>query len=94
MYFLTHRELWKPLISKLATSLTLGLGVFTFMFIFTYVPQAAVLALVNGPLSALSTVLLVLSESSTLFNVLSKSFLIEDSLIDTFDGVRIAFNSY
>jgi hypothetical protein len=57
------------------------------MFFFTYLPQAAVLALFNGPLAALTTVLLVFSESSTIFNVLSKNFFIDDALIDTFDGV-------
>lgn len=34
--------------------------------------------------------LLVLSESSTLTVVLSKAFLIEDGLIDTFDGTLVA----
>lgn len=60
------------------------------MFIFTYLPQAAILAFTSGPLAALSAALLVLSESSTLTMVLSKAFLIEDSLIDTFDGTLIA----
>lgn len=58
------------------------------MFAFTYLPQAAVLTIFDGPLAALTTILLVLSESSTIFSVLSKSFLIDDALIDTFDGVR------
>jgi hypothetical protein len=44
----------------------------------------------SGPLAALTTILLVLSESSTLTMVLSKAFLIEDSLIDTFDGTLVA----
>jgi hypothetical protein len=58
-----------------------------FMFAVTYVPQAAILTIFNGPLAILTTVLLVLSESSTIFSVLSKNFLIDDALIDTFDGV-------
>jgi len=75
---------------KLAPTLTLGLGITTFMFLFTYLPQVAVLVFTSGPLAALSTILLVLSESSTLTMVLSKTLLIEDSLIDTFDGTLIA----
>lgn len=86
-YFFTHRSLWKPLLNKLAPTITLGIGVTTFMFAFTYVPQAAVLAIFNGPLAVVSAILLVLSESSTLISVLAKTFVIEDSLIDTFDGV-------
>jgi len=91
-YFFIHRDLWKPLISKLIPTVSLGLSVTAFMFAFTYLPQAAVLTIFNGPLAALTTVLLVLSESSTLFSILSKSFLIEDALIDTFDGTLVSRN--
>ena len=62
------------------------------MFAVTYVPQAAVLTLFNGPLAVLTTILLVLSESSTIFSVLSKNFLIDDALIDTFDGTLLCRN--
>jgi len=78
--------------NKLAPTVTLGLGVTTFMFLFTYLPQAAVLTFVEGPLAPLSTILLVLSESSTLFNALSKNFLIADALVDTFDGTLVSKN--
>lgn len=84
---MSHKSLWQPLMSKIVPTLTLGIGIFTSMFFFTYLPQAALLALFNGPLAAFSTILLVLSESSTIFMVAAKTFLIEDSLIDTFDGV-------
>ena len=86
-YFFSHRALWKPLTAKLVPTLSLGLGVTTFMFVFTYLPQAAAMAFTSGPLAAVSAALLVLSESSTIFTMLSKTLLIEDALIDTFDGV-------
>lgn len=60
------------------------------MFLFTYIPQLTVLFFTSGPLAAISTALLVLSESSTLTTVLAKALLIEDSLVDTFDGTLIA----
>lgn len=44
----------------------------------------------QGPLAAISAALLVLSESSTIFTMLSKTFLIEDALVDTFDGVLMS----
>lgn len=62
------------------------------MFIFTYLPQLAVLVFVNGPLAAFTTILLTLSESSTIITLLSKTFLIQDALVDTFDGVLVARN--
>ena len=92
-YFLSHRSLWKPLTSKLAPTITLGLGVTTFMFVFTYLPQAAIMTFTNGPLAAISAAVLVLSESSTIFTMLSKNFLIEDALVDTFDGVLLSKNT-
>ncbi|KAJ4286729.1 hypothetical protein N0V90_012981 [Kalmusia sp. IMI 367209] len=91
-YFFTHRELWRPLANKLIPTISLGVGVTVFMFAVTYVPQAAVLTIFNGPLAILTTVLLVLSEASTVFNVLSKNFLIDDALIDTFDGTLLSRN--
>ncbi len=60
------------------------------MFAFTYLPQVAMLFFTSGPIAAITTVLLVLSESSTLTMVLSKALLIEDALIDTFDGTLVA----
>lgn len=91
-YFFTHRSLWKPLAEKLLPTVSLGVGVTVFMFAVTYVPQAAVLTIFNGPLAILTTILLVLSESSTIFSVLSKNFLIDEALIDTFDGTLLSRN--
>ena len=73
--------------------MSLGVGITAFMFVFTYLPQVAIMAFTNGPLAAISAGLLVLSESSTLFTILSKTFLIEDALVDTFDGVLVSKNT-
>ena len=62
------------------------------MFVFTYIPQVAVLVFVNGPLAAFTTVLLILSESSTLINLITRNFVIADALVDTFDGVLVSKN--
>ena len=60
------------------------------MFLIAYLPQAAVMAFTSGPLAAFSAALLTLSESSTLTNLLAKTFFIEDALIDTFDGALVS----
>merc|ERR1712000_368127 len=65
-YFVSHKDLWRPLISRLAPTITLSIGVTTFMFLVAYVPQAAVMAFTSGPVAAISAALLTLSESSTL----------------------------
>jgi len=86
-YFGSHKELWKPLTEKSTPTLTTTVSVTCFMFIFTYVPQAAVLAFLNGPLAVVSAVFIVLSESSTITNLISRRFFVEDALFDTFDAV-------
>lgn len=60
------------------------------MFFVAYLPQAAVMTFTSGPIAAFSAALLTLSESSTLINLLSRTFLIEDALIDTFDGTLLS----
>ncbi|KAK0729677.1 hypothetical protein B0H67DRAFT_4696 [Lasiosphaeris hirsuta] len=93
VYFLTHRSLWKPLASKLAPTLALSAGVVASMFAFTYLPQLAILVFVNGPLAVFTTVLLVLNESSVIISVISKNFLLQDALLDTFDGTLVSKNA-
>ncbi|ATY60270.1 hypothetical protein A9K55_005574 [Cordyceps militaris] len=89
-YFLSHRSLWKPFLSRLGPILALSAGVVTSMFAFTYLPQLAVLVFVNGPLAVFSTVLLVLSESSAIINAVSRGWLLQDAILDTFDGTLVA----
>lgn len=89
MLYPSNGDLWRPLMAKLAPILTTSIGVTTFMFLVAYVPQAAVMAFTSGPVAAVSAALLTLSESSTLVNLLSRTFFIEDALVDTFDGVLV-----
>lgn len=92
-YFLTHPELWKPLRSRLIPYLTLYTGVLGSMFFFTYLPQLAVMAFVNGPLAVFTTAFLILNESSTITTIVSKNYLFQDAILDTFDGTLVARNS-
>ena len=46
----------------------------------------------NGPLAPFTTILLILSESSTIVNILSRNFIVQDAMIDIFDGTLLARN--
>ncbi len=48
------------------------------------------MAFTSGPVAAVSAAFLTLSESSTLTTVLAKIFLVQDALIDTFDGTLLS----
>lgn len=91
-YFLTHRELWKPLASKIIPYVGLYGSVVGPMFFFTYLPQLAIMVFVNGPLAVFTTVLLVLNESAAIVSIISRGFLLQDALLDTFDGTLLAKN--
>lgn len=90
IYLLTHRSLWKPLLSKFAPTMTLSIVVTASMFFFTYIPQTALLAFTSGPFAPISAALLVLSESATITNFLARSYILRDSLTDIFDATLLS----
>ncbi|KAL7812848.1 hypothetical protein V8C44DRAFT_58811 [Trichoderma aethiopicum] len=92
-YFLNHRSLWKPLLDRVLPYGLLSVTVIGAMFAVAYLPQLAVLVLFNGPLAVFSTVLLTLNESSMIINLISRNWLLQDALLDTFDGTLVARNA-
>lgn len=89
-YLVSHRSLWKPFMSCLGPYFSLYVCVVGGMFTVAYLPQLAVLVFVNGPLAVFTTVVLILNESSALVNGLSRTWILQDALLDTFDGTLIA----
>lgn len=89
MYFVSHQSLWKPLTSRLPQYISLYASVVTGMFTLTYLPQLAVLVFTSGPLAVVTTVLLVLNESSTIVNTIARNYLLREALLDTFDGTLL-----
>lgn len=63
------------------------------MFTIAYLPQLAILVLFNGPLAVYSTVLLTLNESSIIIHMISRTWLLQEALMDTFDGTLVARNA-
>lgn len=92
VYFVTRPSIWKPLTGQLVPYLLLSTSVVAAMFFFTYLPQLAILIFVNGPLAVFTTVILILNESATIVNVLSRTWLLRDALVDTFDGTLVSKN--
>ena len=92
LYFVTRPSIWKPLTAQLGQYLLLSVSVVAAMFFFTYLPQLAILILVNGPLAVFTTVVLVLNESATIVSMLSRNWLLQEALLDTFDGTLVSRN--
>ena len=89
LYFLRHPSLWPPVLNRILPSLLLSVAVLVPMFLFTYIPQAGILSLVNGPIGAINAAALVLSESSFIINRLSRAFLLDQALLDLFDATLV-----
>ena len=89
LYLVEHHTLWPTLLRRIFPCFVLSVSVIIPMFILTYVPQAAVLTFTEGLLGPLSAIALVLSESSVIINVLSRTFLLEQALNDIFDATLI-----
>ncbi|RMZ79625.1 hypothetical protein DV737_g3326, partial [Chaetothyriales sp. CBS 132003] len=89
-YFLSHGDLWRPLKAKLVPTLTTGAGVTIACFVLFYLPQVATLAFTSGPAAVFSAALLTLSQSSTITNLISKTFFTQEALIDEFDGTLLS----
>ncbi|EHK23974.1 uncharacterized protein TRIVIDRAFT_212730 [Trichoderma virens Gv29-8] len=92
-YFLAHRSLWQPLIDRIVPYGTLTISVIAAMFTIAYLPQLAVLLLFNGPLAVYSTVLLTLNESSIIIHMISRTWILQEALMDTFDGTMVSRNA-
>jgi hypothetical protein len=88
--YLVHRPaLWSPIRAAMIPCILLSIAVIIPMFFFTYLPQAAILTLMNGPVGPFNAVLLVLSESGTIINAIARSFILDQALYDIFDATLV-----
>ncbi|KAK6529949.1 hypothetical protein TWF281_009099 [Arthrobotrys megalospora] len=91
-HFLRYPSLQRPLWRKVLPTILLSVVVIVTMFFVTYIPQAAVLTLVDGPIAFINAAMLVLSESSTLILLISKWWWLDDATVEVFDAVLVQQN--
>ena len=63
--------------------------VLTNLFVWTYLPQVAFLAIFHGPLAWVNGVFLVLGEGAAIVALLFEAFFVDETLVDVFDAVLI-----
>lgn len=59
------------------------------LFIWTYLPQVAFLAIFHGPAAWLNATVLVLGEGAAVTAILFEAFFVDETLVDIFDAVLI-----
>lgn len=88
-YFIRHPFLYPLLRARLLPCFILSLFVLTNLFLWTYLPQVAFLAIFHGPLAWVNGAFLVLGESAAIVALLFEAFFVDETLVDVFDAVLI-----
>ncbi|KAL8832353.1 MAG: hypothetical protein Q9191_000309 [Dirinaria sp. TL-2023a] len=89
-YFFAHPFLYPVLRARLIPCLLLSLFVLTNLFLWTYLPQVMLLAIFHGQtLAWINGAFLVLGEGAAIVALLFEAFLVDETLVDTFDAVLI-----
>lgn len=89
VYMAQNREIWNPILSTLLIFAGVSLAIVICMFIFTFLPQMAVLAFITGPLAPIVAFFLVLAESYFVISLISKLGWLEPLQDDLFDAVLV-----
>ncbi|EEP79440.1 conserved hypothetical protein [Uncinocarpus reesii 1704] len=90
VYFLRHRFLWPLFHARLLPIALLSAFIYTLLFLFTYVPQVAFLAIFHGWVGAwINGAFLVLGEGAAIVALLFEAFFVDETQVDVFDAVLI-----
>ncbi|KAM0793824.1 hypothetical protein BDR22DRAFT_816217 [Usnea florida] len=88
-YFCAHPFLWPLLGARLLPGALISLFVLTNLFLWTYFPQVAILAIFHGHLAWLNGIFLVLGEGAAVVALLFEAFFVDETLVDVFDAVLV-----
>lgn len=86
---MSHRFFWPLLHRRLVTIFILSAIVYTILFLFTYLPQVAFLAIFQGAGAWVNGAILVLGEGAAIVALLFEAFFVDETLVDIFDAVMI-----
>ncbi|TID22227.1 JmjC domain-containing histone demethylation protein 1 [Venturia nashicola] len=89
IYFLAHPFLYPLLRAKLLPCALLSIFVLTNLFLFTYLPQVAFLAIWQGRSAWFNGTILVLGEGAAIVGLLFEAFFVDETQVDTFDSVLL-----
>ncbi|KAF2134553.1 hypothetical protein P153DRAFT_427235 [Dothidotthia symphoricarpi CBS 119687] len=90
VFFVAHPFLYPLMRARLLPAVLLSLFVYLNLFLWTYLPQVAFLAMFHKPGSAwVNGTFLVLGEGAAVVALLFESFLVDESQVDIFDAILI-----
>ncbi|KAL9584651.1 MAG: hypothetical protein Q9212_001987 [Teloschistes hypoglaucus] len=90
IFYIRHPFLYPLLRARLLPALLLSLFVLTTLFVWTYLPQVAFLAIFHGKhLAWINAAFLVLGEGAAVTALLFEAFFVDETLVDVFDATLI-----
>lgn len=91
VYLLSHPFLWPVLRARFILCFFLSVIVLVLLFLFTYLPQVAFLAIFQGHFAWVHGAILVLGEGAAIVAILFEAFFVDEALVEIFDAVRFSF---
>jgi hypothetical protein len=85
----SHRAFWPLFKARLIPIVLLSTFILANLFIWTYLPQVAFLAIFHGPGAWISATFLVLGEGAAIVALLFEAFFVDETLVDVFDAVLV-----
>ncbi|EXJ84946.1 hypothetical protein A1O3_05621 [Capronia epimyces CBS 606.96] len=89
VYFLGHPYFYPLFKARLVPILFLATFIYANLFIWTFLPQVAFLAIFQGAGAWLNATFLVLGEGAAMVALLFEAFFVDETLVDIFDAVLI-----
>jgi len=88
-YIITKPFLWPILKARFLPCLILSTIIFVLLFLFTYLPQVAFLAIWQGKLAWFNGAILVLGEGAAIVSLLFEAFFVDEALVDIVDSILV-----
>lgn len=89
IYFVLHKSFWPLFRARLLPIVLLSTFILANLFIWTYLPQVAILAIWHGPTAWLNATFLVLGEGAAIVALLFEAVFVDETLVDVFDAVLV-----
>lgn len=85
-YFSRTREFWPLFLGRLLPLSLISLVVYFLLFVFTFLPQYAFLAIFHGRGAWVNAVVLVLGEGLVIIQGLFEGFFVDECRVDVYDA--------
>jgi uncharacterized protein involved in cysteine biosynthesis len=88
-YWFSHPAFWPLFKARLIPITLLSTFVITNLFVWTFLPQVAILAIWHGRAAWFNGVFLVLGEGAAIIAILFEAFFVDETMVDVFDAIFI-----